>query len=260
MRRLLIFLALGVLLYLGYQWWGARQPDTAANPAPAPPASARSAPAIQPQPMQSPQRPTIEPPPRIQAHVQMVNPGMLMEGTPQAALLNGVRQTLEQGNATEAEARLVTLPQSTRDDPAARKFIADLWNNVGVAHAATRGIAAGLKAFQTAVSLDPSGARAHVNLTHALWELKEPGLSRDLLETTVALAPEEPLPHLLLADILQAKNDLKGAVAQLDLAAQHLGHNPKLQSFVRAISAKIKREAEPNQEKKEGIAGKEPAR
>lgn len=260
MRRLLIFLALGVLLYLGYQWWGARQPDTAANPAPAPPASARSAPAIQPQPMQSPQRPTLEPPPRIQVQVQMVNPGMLMEGTPQAALLNGVRQTLEQGNATEAEARLVTLPQSTRDDPAARKFIADLWNNVGVAHAATRGMAAGLKAFQTAVSLDPSGARAHVNLTHALWELKEPGLSRDLLETTVALAPEEPLPHLLLADILQAKNDLKGAVAQLDLAAQHLGHNPKLQSFVRAISAKIKREAEPNQEKKEGIAGKEPAR
>ena len=260
MRRLLVFLALGVLLYLGYQWWGARQPDTAANPAPALPASAGSAPAIQQQPVHSPQRPTLDPPPRIQAQVQMVNPGILMEGTPQAALLNSVRQTLDQGNATEAEARLVSLPQSTRDDPAARKFIADLWNNVGVSHAATRGMAAGLKAFQTAVSLDPSGARAHVNLTHALWELKEPGLNRDLLEKTVTLAPEEPLPHLLLADILQAKNDLKGAAAQLDLAAQYSGHNPKLQSFVRAISAKIKREAEPDPEKKEGLAGKEPAR
>lgn len=260
MRRFLVFLALGVLLYLGYQWWGARQLDTAANPAPAPPASARPAPATQQQPMQSPQPPTIEPPPRFQATVQMVNPGMLMEGTPQAALLNAVRQTLEQGNATEVEARLVTLPQSTLDDPAARKFIADLWNNVGVAHAVTRGMAAGLKAFQTAVSLDPSGARAHVNLTHALWELKEPGLNSDLLEKTVALAPEEPLPHLLLADILQAKNDLNGAVAQLDLAAQHSGQNLKLQSFVRAISAKIKREAGLDQQKKEGIAGKEPAR
>jgi Flp pilus assembly protein TadD len=190
----------------------------------------------------------------------MVNPGTLMEGTPQAALLNGVRQTLERGNATEAEARLVSLPQSTRDDPAARKFIADLWNNVGVAYATTRGMAAGVKAFQTAVSLDPSGARAHVNLTHALWELKDPGLNRDLLEKTIALAPEEPLPHLLLADILQANNDLKGAVAQLDLAAQYSGHNPKLQSFVRAVSAKIKQEAGLDQQKKEGLAGKGPGR
>jgi predicted Zn-dependent protease len=257
MRRFFFFLALGVLLYLGYQWWGARQTDIAAKPASAPPVSAEPAPAILQQP---PPQPTIEPPPRIQAQVQLVNPGTLMEGTPQAALLNGVRQTLERGNATEAEARLVSLPQSTRDDPAARKFIADLWNNVGVAHAATRGMAAGVKAFQTAVSLDPSGARAHVNLTHALWELKDPSLDRDLLEKTIALAPEEPLPHLLLADILQAKNDLKGAVAQLDLAAQYSGHNPKLQSFVRAVSAKIKQDAGLDRQKKEGIAGKEPAR
>lgn len=258
MRRPLVFLALGVLLYLGYQWWGVRQPDTAAKPAPAPPASAKSAPVDQ--LIRNPQPATVEPPPRIQAQVQMVNPGVLMEGTPQAALLNGVRQTLEQGNAAEVEARLMTLPQSTLDDPAARKFIADLWNNVGVTHTTTGGMAAGVKAFQTAVSLDPSGARAHVNLTHALWETKDPGLrNRDLLEKTVALAPEEPLPHLLLADILQARNDLKGAVAQLDLAAQHAGENPKLQSFVRATSAKIKRDAGLDQQK-EGSAGKEPAR
>ena len=259
MRRVFIFLALGVLLYLGYQWWSARQPDTAADPVPVPPVSAGPAPASLQPPMQSPRPPTIEPPPRIQAQVQMVNPGILMEGTPQAALLNGVRQTLEQGNVTEVEARLVSLPPSTLDDPAARKFIADLWNNVGVTRAATGGMAAGLKAFRTAVSLDPSGARAHVNLIHALWELKDPGLNRDLLEKTAALAPEEPLPHLLLADILRAKNDLKGAVAQLDLAAQYSGHNPKLQSFVRAISAKIKREAEFDPQK-EGLAGKKPAR
>ena len=259
MRRVFIFLALGVLLYLGYQWWSARQPDTAADPVPVPPASAGPAPASLQPPMQSSHPPAIEPPPRIQAQVQMVNPGMLMEGTPQAALLNGVRQTLEQGNATEAEARLVSLPQSTLDDPAARKFIADLWNNVGVAHAATRGMAGGIKAFQTAISLDPASNRAHVNLIHALWESKDPGLNQDLLEKTIALAPEEPLPHLLLADILQAGNDLKGAVAQLDLAALHAGHNPKLQSFVQFISAKIKREAEFDPQK-EGLAGKEPAR
>lgn len=258
MRRFFIFLALGVLLYLGYQWWDARQPDTAADSTPASSADAQPVPAAQPA-MHRPQPPTVEPPPRIQVQVRTVNPGTLMEGTPQAALLNGVRQTLEQGNATEAEARLVTLPPSTLNDPAARKFIADLWNNVGAAHAATRGMAAGLKAFQTAVSLDPSGARAHVNLIHALWETKGPGLNRDLLEKTVALAPEEPLPHLLLANILQAKNDLKGAVAQLDLAALHAGQNPKLQSFVRFVSAKIKREAAFDPQK-EGLAGKEPAR
>lgn len=243
MRRLVTVLALGVTLYLGYQWWSARQPDTAARPAPVPAAPAKPAPAAR--PLQNPQMPTLEPPPRISVQVQMVTPGVLMEGTPHAALLNGIRQMLEQGNVAEAEARLVTLPKDAPDDPVARKFIADLWNNLGVTHAATGGMAAGLKAFKTAVSLDPEGASAHVNLTHALWELKEPGLSRELLETTVALAPDEPLPHLLLADILFAKNDLKGAVAQLDLAAQHLGQNPKLRSFVRSQSARIKQNIDP---------------
>lgn len=238
MRRLFTFLALGATLYLGYQWWSARQPDTAAKPAPVPVASAKPAPAAR--PSRNPQMPTLEPPPRISVQVQMVDPGVLMAGTPQAALLNGIRQMLEQGNVAAAEARLVTLPKDVPDDPVARTFIADLWNNLGVTHTATGGMAAGLKAFKTAVSLDPEGARAHVNLTHALWELKEPGLSRELLETTVALAPDEPLPHLLLADILYANKDLKGAVAQLDLAAQHLGQNPKLRSFVQSNSARIK--------------------
>lgn len=236
MRRFLTVLALGVILYLGYQWWSARQPDTAAKPAPVLVAPAKPAA----RPPQNPQLPTDEPPPRISVQVQMVNPGVLTEGTPHAVLLNGIRQILEQGKVAEAEARLVTLPKDAPDDPVARKFIADLWNNLGVTHAATEGMAAGVKAFKTAVSLDPEGARAHVNLTHALWELKEPGLSRELLEATVALAPDEPVPHLLLADILYADKDLAGAVAQLDLAAQHMGQNPKLRSFVQANSARIK--------------------
>jgi tetratricopeptide (TPR) repeat protein len=236
MRRFLTVLALGAVLYLGYQWWNARQSDTAAKPVPVAPA--KPTPAVR--PSQNPQLPTGEPPPRISVQVEMVNPGVLTEGTPHATLLNGIRQMLEQGNVAEAEARLMTLPKDASGDPAARRFIADLWNNLGVTRAATGGMAAGVKAFKNAVSLDPEGARAHVNLTNALWELKEPGLSRELLEATVALAPDEPLPHLLLADILYANKDLKGAVAQLDLAAEHLGQNPKLRSFVQSNSARIK--------------------
>ena len=34
----------------------------------------------------------------------------------------------------------------------------------------------------------------------------------------------------------------------------------EVQAFVRAVSAKIKQDAEPDQRKKEGIVGKEPAR
>ena len=240
MRRLLTFLALGAVLYMGYQWWSARQPDTAAQPAPAPTASAKPAvPAVVPQ---IPQAPTVQPPPRISPQVQMVNPGVLMEGTPHAALLNGIRQTLEQGNVAETEARLMTLPKEALSDPVSRKFIADLWNNLGVTYAGTSGMAAGVKAFKTAVSLDPEGPRAHVNLMHALWEIKDPGLNKELVEKTVALAPEEPLPHLALADILQEKGDLQGAVDQLDLAAEHSGENPRLQSFVRFVSAKMKQD------------------
>ncbi|TAL08870.1 MAG: hypothetical protein EPO02_11870 [Nitrospirae bacterium] len=245
MRRFLTLLALGAVLYLGYQWWNARQPaDTAANPAPAsvaaPAVSAKSGPPAVVTPVPTPFN--VQPPPPISAQVQMVNPGILAESTPHASLLNGIRRTLEQGNVEEAEARLVVVPKDTLDDPAARKFIADLWNNVGVTHAATRGMADGVKAFRTAVSLDPQGSRAHVNLLHALWELKEPGLDRNLIEKTVALAPEEPLPHLLLSDVLRDKGDLKGVVEQLDLAAQHAGQNPKLQAFVQALSARMKQD------------------
>lgn len=240
MLRFLTFLALAAVLYMGYEWWNARQPDTTAQPAPAPAASAKPSPPVA---QTRVPFPTMgEPPPKISAPVQMVNPGFLMEGTPHAALLNGIRQTLEQGNVAEAEARLMTLPKDAPDDPVARKFIADLWNNLGVTYAGTGGLAAGLKAFRTAVSLDPEGPRTHVNLLHALWELKEPGLNRDLIEKTVALAPEEPLPHLLLADIFQATGDLKRVVEQLDLAAQHAGQNPKLQAFVQDASARIKRD------------------
>ncbi len=239
MPRFLTFLALAAVLYMGYEWWNAREPDPVALPAPAPAASVQpAAPVAQPR---GPFQPVSEPP-KISAPVQMVNPGILMEGTPHAARLNGIRQALEKGNVAEVEARLMTLPKDAPDDPVARKFIADIWNNLGVIYAGTSGLAAGVKAFQTAVSLDPEGPRAHVNLLHALWELKEPGLSPELIEKTVALAPEEPLPHLLLADIFQTKGEMKSVAEQLDLAAEHAGQNPKLQAFVKEAAARIKRD------------------
>ena len=238
MRRVLTVLALGAALYVSYQWWDARQTDPAPLPVSAP--AVPTKPATSPFSQQMPAPPTAQPPPRISAPVQMVTPGVLMEGTPHASLLNDLWRTLERGNVVEAEARLAVVPRAAMDDPVSRKFIADLWNNLGVTYAVTRGMADGVQAFKTAVSLAPDGARAHVNLVHALWELREPGLNRDLIEKTIALAPEEPLPHLLLADIFQAQGDLKKVVEQLDLAAQYAGQSPKLQAFVQSESAKVK--------------------
>ena len=236
MRRLLTFLALGAVLFLGYQWWSVRLVEP-------PPVAVTAAP----KPEKNPPPPVSPPPTELHppelGQMRLAAPDTLPTASTHAALLNEIRQVLEQGNAAEAQVRLLAVPNEALADPAAKKYTAVLWNNLGVLQASKGGGAAGITAFKTAVSLDPGGPRAHVNLTHAMWEIKDPGLNKEFLEKTISLAPHEPLPHLALADLLYDKDDLSGAVAHLDLATQHATQDSKLQSFLQIVSAKVKREA-----------------
>jgi tetratricopeptide (TPR) repeat protein len=158
-----------------------------------------------------------------------------------AALLKTIYDLMNQGREAEAEARLAALHPEVLQDPQMRRYVAILWNNLGVMKWSARGAAAGIPAFKTAVSLDPSNKKARVNLVHAYWELKDPALTREFLEQTVAAAPEEPLPHLALADLLYDKDDLAGASLHLDLAAQRVAQDPDLRGFLEFVTAKVKR-------------------
>jgi hypothetical protein len=125
--------------------------------------------------------------------------------------------------------------------------VAVLWNNLGVLKAKTGGPAAAAPSFKTAVSLNPGNATATVNLTHTLWELKDPALTREFLENTIRVAPQDPLPHLALADLLYGRDDLTGAAWHLEQAAKHIHAHPELHAFLEYVTAKVKRASQAEQ-------------
>ena len=233
MRQFLTVLLLGLLLFVGYQWWSRQRVE----PPPIPIAAGDAKPSSQPAPAAV--APPSQPPPSDLGQIRMAATDQLPAGFAQAALLNEIRQALEQGNAAEAQARLLALPKEALTDPVVKKFTAVLWNNLGVLQAGKSGGAAGVAALKTAVSLDPADPRAHVNLTHAMWESKDPGLNKELLEKTIGLAPEEPLPHLALAEMLIKSNDLAGARAHLEQAKDRGAEAPNLRAYQAQLSAQV---------------------
>jgi hypothetical protein len=239
--RLLAYMLLGLVLFVGYHGWSKQQ----AAPPPPPTTAGAAKPSSKPAP--SAVAPPSQLPPPDLGQIRMADPDPLPAGFAQAALLNKIRQVLEQGNTAAAQVRLLAIPKEALTDPAAKKYIAVLWNNLGVLQAGKGGGAAGIAAFKTAVSLDPGDPRAHINLTHAMWESKDPGLNKEFLEKTISLAPNEPLPHLALADMLYDKDDLAGAAAHLDLATQRATQDAGLQSYLQFVSAKVNREVKTEQ-------------
>lgn len=239
--RLLILV---VLLVVGYQLWTARlgnKPPVTGGTSSGPPAS--SAP---PSLGGAPPTPTVQPIVPQGGQVRLAQPGDL-SASEHANLLKSIHEMIEQGNEVGAEAKLAALPSAALRDQRIRHSSALLWNNLGVIKSQARGAAAGMSAFKTALSLDPEDPTVHLNLAHAYWELKDPALTLEFLERTIALAPNDALPHLALADMLYNKDDLAGAVTHLDHATQRASQNPELHSFLELVTAKVKQAAKAEQ-------------
>ncbi len=234
MPRFLAYLVLALLLLAGYQWLNKKP---AAPPLVATPASS---PIIQQTPALFEPSPTAGSQRTGQDFTKMAASVPL---SPYAAMLREINQLIEQGKEAEAEAKLTALPKEAFDEPAEKTYAAMLWNNLGIFQADTRGAAAGVAALKKAVSLDPVNPKARVNLTWALWRVKDPALTQDFLEKTIGVAPDEPLPHLVLADMLYDKDDLAGAATHLEQATQHAAQNPKVQPYLQFVTAKVKHEA-----------------
>jgi predicted negative regulator of RcsB-dependent stress response len=238
MPRFLAYLVLALLLFAGYQWLHKK---------PAPPplvATPASSPITQQTPTLFEPSTTAGPP---QAGQDLAKMAASVPASPYAAMLREINQLIEQGKEAEAEAKLTALPKETFNEPAEKTYAAMLWNNLGVAQADARGAAAGVAALKKAVSFDPANPLARVNLTWALWRVKDPALTQDFLEKTIGVAPDQPLPHLVLADMLYDKDDLAGAATHLEQATQHAAQNPKVQSYLQFVTAKVKHEAKVEQ-------------
>ncbi|BCA56853.1 putative TPR repeat protein [Nitrospira sp. KM1] len=156
-------------------------------------------------------------------------------------MLAEVRDELEKGNLQLVESKLANAPSKMASDPAVRPYLAILWNNLGIEQEKIGGTQISVHTFKKAASLDPKNSVILLNLAHAYWELRDPAMNLDFLEHLITLAPDEPFPHLAMADYLREHDRLREAARHLDHATDRSGKDPAVQSYLRTVSAKIKR-------------------
>ena len=153
--------------------------------------------------------------------------------------LETILEEIEKGNLKEAEASLIHLPTTLTDD--SRIYAAVLWNNLGIEQEKLEGTKGSLKTFKKAASLDPKNPTIQLNLAHAYWEQRDPAMSQDFLERLIALAPQEPFPHVALAELLHERGRLSEAARHLDQAAERVPRDPSMQSYLQTVSSKVRR-------------------
>ena len=170
---------------------------------------------------------------------RLIDPSVVPETT-HHELLETIRDEIEKGNVKTAETTLADLPASVSTGAKTRPYVAVLWNNLGIQLEKVGGTAASVHAFKKASSLDANSPTIHLNLAHAYWELRDPAMTQDFLKKLVALAPNEPFPHLALADLFQERDQLGEAARHLDQATARAGKDPAVQSYLRTVTAKVR--------------------
>jgi tetratricopeptide (TPR) repeat protein len=156
-------------------------------------------------------------------------------------LLGAIHEELEKRNLAVAETKLEELPSSLYSESATKRHVAILWNNLGILQEKISGTDISVKAFKRAVALDPQNPVAHLNLANAYWGLRDPALTESFLRKVLSLAPDEPFPHVAIADLLQERGQLSEADKHLDQAKERIKKDPGLQSYLKAVTAKVHR-------------------
>jgi len=172
-------------------------------------------------------------------HTRLIDPSVVPKTT-HRELLETIRDEIEIGNVKAAETKLADLPAGIADDNATRPYVSILWNNLGIQQERHGGTEVSIKAFKKAASLDAKNPVVLLNLAHAYWELRDPAMTKDFLEQLVALAPNEPFPHLALAELFQGQDQLDEAARHLDQATARASKDPAMQSYLRAVTAKVR--------------------
>ncbi|MDO8355184.1 MAG: hypothetical protein Q7U76_02180 [Nitrospirota bacterium] len=157
---------------------------------------------------------------------------------PPNSKLGSIREDLEKGNYAETERHLLALPEKTLTNRQIRKYVAALWNNLGIQQEKFGGIEVSVKAFKRSVSLDPSNPVAHLNLTQAYWGLRDPAMTPQFLETVIRLIPQDPFPHLALADLLLEKGQVTAAATHLSQARTRAEADATLRPYLKKLTAK----------------------
>jgi len=188
----------------------------------------------------APPKPYHDGPPELDPkQTRLIDPSAVPK-TMHYELLETIRDEIEKGNVKTAETKLADLPAAIADDTTTRPYLSILWNNLGIQQETHGGTAVSIKAFKKAASLDAKNPVIQLNLAHAYWELRDPAMTQDFLEQLAALAPNEPFPHLALANFFQDHDQLGEAARHLDQATALAGKDPAVQSYLRTVTAKVR--------------------
>jgi tetratricopeptide (TPR) repeat protein len=222
------FFALALVLFIGYQAW---LKPAYLTPKPAPRQSSNPPPL---------QQTASFPLPGTQEYPSWDIPQTRLVDLGQAPTeaLAMIRDEVDKGNYREAERRLMVLPQREAEKAQAKRYIAALWNNLGVQQEKFGGSALSVKAFKKAVASDPANPLTHMNLTQAYWELRDPAMTPQFLNRVIRLNPTDPFPHLALAELLLEKGDKTSAITHLNLADTQTHYDPHLGSYRNTLVAK----------------------
>ncbi len=219
-------------LFIVYQAWF--KPTYLPTPPPAQPN------AVVEHSQDAPPEPRHDGPPKPEPkQTRLIDPSVVPETT-HHELLETIRDEIEKGNIKTAETQLADLPASVSTGAKTRLYVAVLWNNLGIQLEKAGGTAASVYAFKKASLLDSNSPTIHLNLAHAYWELRDPAMTQGFLEKLVALSPDEPFPHLALANLFQERDQLGEAARHLDHATARAGKDPAVQSYLRTVTAKVR--------------------
>lgn len=154
--------------------------------------------------------------------------------------LASIREELDRGNYDEVGRRLSVLSIKHVKSRAERRYVAALWNNLGVWQEKYGGTAHSVHAFKQAVAWDPANPLAHLNLTQAYWELRDPAMTTEFLERVVRLVPDDPFPHLAMADLLLGAGSISLAATHLEQARLRAEDDTNHRSYFLRLLAKVK--------------------
>lgn len=152
--------------------------------------------------------------------------------------LGVLRDELEKGNVRQVEAGLRRLSARASAKPVLRRYLAGLWNNLGIQQERYGGTRLSVGAFTEAAKLDPHHPTILLNLTQAYWELRHPGMTPRFLDAVIRAAPDDPFPHLAYADLLLDRGAARPASTHLREAQRLAGTDPNLAAYLKKLTAK----------------------
>jgi uncharacterized protein (TIGR02996 family) len=220
-----------LVLFLLYQLW--IKPSWLTNSTPPPIDSAATRP------------PELIPPPVEPPRVQPDIPASRLidvSTAPPSTELAVLRDELELGNYRTVEAGLARITVKRVSSNETKRFMAGLWNNLGVQQEKYAGAEISVTAFKRALSLDPDNATILLNLAQAYWVLRDESLTPELLERVIRSVPDDPFPRLALADVLMDRGLPSRAAAHLRTAAPAAKADPNLRDYFAQLHAKLDRQ------------------